>query len=224
MSVSPSGPRFGTHSSGRQGSRTLISPRENRVSTAARPTVSGYLPIKSVDPPGIEPGSPACRAGVVPLDHEPAVIVDRPGNRTPISWLQGQVSSRWTSQPIESRGPSGNRTRSPSLPRTCAAATPTDRLSSVIPAGIEPALSCMSRRRLRRWTTGSLFSDQGGSRTHRHEALDLAAMPICVPGRGGSGSCTGHRGSGVSRLMRPGRAYAHAQVAGPGIEPGTPAL
>lgn len=25
-------------------------------------------------------------------------------------------------------------------------------------------------------------SDQGGSRTHRHEALDLAAVPICVPG------------------------------------------
>src|SRR2546427_13299875 len=25
----------------------------------------------SVDPPGIEPGSPVCRTGVVPLDHEP---------------------------------------------------------------------------------------------------------------------------------------------------------
>ena len=24
-----------------------------------------------VDPPGVEPGSPACRAGVVPLDHKP---------------------------------------------------------------------------------------------------------------------------------------------------------
>src|SRR5580693_2849589 len=43
---------------------------ENRISRAARPTVSGYLP--SVDPPGIEPGFPVCRTGVVPLDHEPA--------------------------------------------------------------------------------------------------------------------------------------------------------
>jgi hypothetical protein len=43
---------------------------ENRLSRAARPTVSGYLP--SVDPPGIEPGSPVCRTGVVPLDHEPS--------------------------------------------------------------------------------------------------------------------------------------------------------
>src|ERR1019366_8288698 len=42
---------------------------ENRLSRAARPTVSGYLP--SMDPPGIEPGFPVCRAGVVPLDHEP---------------------------------------------------------------------------------------------------------------------------------------------------------
>src|SRR4051812_48996562 len=25
-------------------------------------------------------------------------------------------------------------------------------------------------------------SDRGGSRTHRHEALDLIALPVCVPG------------------------------------------
>ena len=37
----------------------------------------------------------------------------------------------------------------------------------------------------------------GGSRTHRHEALDLAAFPVCVPGR---------------------------QVAGPGVAPGRPGL
>ena len=59
-------------------------------------------------------------------------------------------------------GPSGSRTRSPSLPRTCAAGTPTDHVSQVIPAGIEPALSCMSRRRLRRWTTGSLSVTEVG--------------------------------------------------------------
>ena len=26
-----------------------------------------------------------------------------------------------------------------------------------------------------------LLSDQGGSRTHKHEALDLVALPVCVP-------------------------------------------
>src|SRR3972149_8610933 len=45
MSVSPSGQLSIAHS-GRQGSRTLISTKENRVSSAARPTVSGYLPIQ----------------------------------------------------------------------------------------------------------------------------------------------------------------------------------
>ena len=67
------------------------------------------------------------------------------------------------------RGPSGNRTRSPSLPRTCASGTPTDHFARVIPAGIELALSCRPRlrrgarrRRLRRWTTGSLSVTEAG--------------------------------------------------------------
>lgn len=65
---------------------------ENRVSSAVRPTVSGYLPNQprverredccgsfpldshlstSVDPPGIEPGSLACKAGILPLNDRP---------------------------------------------------------------------------------------------------------------------------------------------------------
>jgi hypothetical protein len=80
------------------------------------------------------------------------LIVDRPGNRTPISWLQARCLPVGPAAQV-SRGPSGNRTRSPSLPRRCAAGTPTDL--RVIPAGVEPALSCTSRRRLRHWTTGS---------------------------------------------------------------------
>ena len=78
---------------------------------------------RSVDPPGIEPGFPVCRTGVLPLDDEP--ISGPPGSRTPITWVQTKRP------PIEraahfARGPSGNRTRSPSLPRRCAAGTPTD--------------------------------------------------------------------------------------------------
>src|SRR6185295_6799371 len=55
-------------SSGRQGSRTLIS--VGRTALAERPG-QPYPATFQVDPPGIEPGFPACRAGVVPLDHEP---------------------------------------------------------------------------------------------------------------------------------------------------------
>ena len=91
-------------SSGRQGSRTLISVSENRLSRAARPTVSGYLPsvdregvapssrvqdrrrpvgpaAQSVIPDGLEPSLPGCRPGVVaagPRDHRSS----RGGNRT----------------------------------------------------------------------------------------------------------------------------------------------
>ena len=168
------------------------------------------IQVLPVDPPGIEPGSPACRAGVVPLDHRPAVAVDRMGVEPITPTLQ------------ESVAPSVHA--SPCLPEVRPGIEPGPRpyhgrvlpehlqtVASVIPAGIEPALSCTSRRRLRRWTTGSsCHSDRGGTRTHRHEALDLAAMPICVPGRGGSGSRTRQ-----SRLMRPGRAYAHPQLQAP---------
>src|SRR5207342_279318 len=57
-------------SSGRQGSRTLIS--VGRTAFPERPGQPYPATFHSVDPPGIEPGSPACRTGVVPLDHEPA--------------------------------------------------------------------------------------------------------------------------------------------------------
>ena len=61
---------------------------ENRLSRAARPTVSGYLP--SVDPPGIEPGFPVCRTGVVPLDHEPIPFSGPRGSRTLISGVRSR--------------------------------------------------------------------------------------------------------------------------------------
>ena len=57
-------------SSGRQGSRTLIS--VGRTALAERPGQPYPATFHSVDPPGIEPGFPVCQTGVVPLDHEPA--------------------------------------------------------------------------------------------------------------------------------------------------------
>ena len=50
-----------------------------------------------------------------------------PGNRTPITWVQAKRLPVGPAPHIV-RGPSGNRTRSPSLPRTCAAGTLTDHV------------------------------------------------------------------------------------------------
>jgi hypothetical protein len=45
--------------------------------------------LASVEPPGIEPGFPVCRTGVVPLDHGP--VSGPPGSRTP-----GTAAKRWS--------------------------------------------------------------------------------------------------------------------------------
>ena len=66
----------------------------------------------------------------------------------------------------------------------------------VIPDGIEPSLSCMSRRRLRRWTTGSSSVTEAG--------IEPAKSPGSRPDRF---ACL---------RTRP-------QVAGPGVAPGSQA-
>ena len=122
--------------------------------------------------------------------------VDRPGNRTPISSVQarhlpvGRAAHVFNQRSVWELNPVFRHTKA-----ACSLSTyrPKCFRIAVIPDGIEPSLSCMSRRRLRRWTTGS-SSDRGGRRTHRHEALDLIALPVCVPG--------------------------HFAVAGPGVAPG----
>ena len=113
---------------------------------------------------GIEPRSPGCKPGIFPLD-EPPIFCQR---------------SVWELNPV--------------FRLTTAACSHSTYRPRVIPDGIEPSLSWLSPRRLRRWTTGSVVSDRGGSRTHRHEALYLIALPVCVPG--------------------------HVSVAGPGVAPG----
>ena len=56
----------------------------------ARRSASGYLPY-SVDPPRIELGSPPrSRRRSSRWTMSPYRSVDRPGNRTPISWLQAR--------------------------------------------------------------------------------------------------------------------------------------
>jgi hypothetical protein len=85
----------------------------------------------SVDRPGIEPGFPPRQGGVFPLDHQPVVFQWTAGESNPSHRpCKGQSPPTACRPSLLSRGPSGNRTRSPSLPRTCAAGTPTDHFSS----------------------------------------------------------------------------------------------
>ena len=148
-----------------------------------------------MDPLGIEPRFLACRASVVPFDHEPMIGVDRMGIEPNAPTLQKSVAP-WN-MPARNRVvafalrsvATGDCARLKVRPGIEPGLRPyhgrvrpkhlqTNRYR-VIPDGVEPSLSWMSTRRLNRWTTRS--SDQGGSRTHKHEALDLAALPICVP-------------------------------------------
>ena len=150
-----------------------------RFSKPARRAVSGYLPYVSVDPLGIEPRFPACRAGVVPLDHEPLCGVDRKGIEPFTPTLQESVA------PLEHASPSLQEVR-PGIepgPRPYHRRVQPKHLQTiflmllhitdwhlitvrqanrssistvkVIPDGVEPSLSWVSSRRLSRWTTGS---------------------------------------------------------------------
>ena len=142
---------------------------EIRVSNAARQTVIRLPSVSSVDRRGIEPRLPGCKPSVFPLDQ----------------------------RPVYPRGPFGNRTRSSSLPRRRAAGTPTDHFASVIPDGVEPSLSWLSPRRLRRWTTGSSslsVTEVGVEPT----GTRLSTSPLCQ--------------------------FAYPLVAGPGVAPGGPGL
>src|SRR5262245_37030914 len=97
-----------------------------RFSKPARRAISGYLPYP----------------------------VDRPGNRTPIAWLQarhlpvGRAAHVFNQRSVCGIERAPPRSGGPSaLPRRRAVSAPTDQivLVAVIPDGIEPSLSCMSR-------------------------------------------------------------------------------
>ena len=125
------------------------SPEGNRVSTAARPTVSGYLP--SVETVGIEPTA-VC--------------------------LQDRLATLGTCAPNNSPG----WDRTTALPRIRGAPFRSTTGLSSCGGRIRTGVGRLMRPR---WNLFSspLRSDQGGSRTHKHQALDLTAMPVRVPGQ-----------------------------------------
>ena len=135
--------------------------------------------------------------GVFPLDHRARVIFSGPpGNRTPIALM---VQTK--------RLPVGPAARI--IKRSVRELNPVFLLTEEVccrehlqtifqsdPGWIRTIIVFLVVTQASLPLDHGIISDRGGSRTHRHEALDLAAMPICVPG----------------------------QVAGPGVAPGGPGL
>ena len=117
------------------------------------------------------------RAGVVPLDHEPVRISGPAGESNPDFLVAKPGVFPLDQQPIYlSEVRPGIE---PGLPPYRGGVLPKHlqtNFASVIPDGIEPSLSWMSPRRLRRWTTGSVVSDRGGSRTHKITRLSTSSL------------------------------------------------
>jgi hypothetical protein len=128
--------------------------RGNRLSRTARRTVSDYLPFEWThreSNPGLRPAEPVSfRWTMGPSFFDCAQWTA--GESNPDLRRAMPASSRWTSSPVEKKnwsgnripmlrvpsrerirpsrshkGPPENRTRSPSLPKRCAAGTPADR-------------------------------------------------------------------------------------------------
>ena len=100
---------------------------EARISSAARRTVSGYLPF--VCKWTHRESNPDCQSAELESSRwtmSPRFQVDLMGVEPTTPTLQGSVASSGMQAHPEVGG--GNRTRSPSLPRRYAAGTPTDHL------------------------------------------------------------------------------------------------
>ena len=102
---------------------------------------------------GIEPRLPGCKPGVFPLDQRPVVSCER-SVRELNPALVLTTDACGRNTYRPSSDPGWSRTIA--LLRVMQASSPLDY---------------------------GINSDQGGSRTHKHEALDLAALPVCVPSR-----------------------------------------
>jgi hypothetical protein len=184
----------------RQGGALPLGDEPERQSARIDSFRSAPARVPKVDRRGVEPRSPACDTGVVPLDQQPVrtrIELDRPGSRTPISWLQARCHPVRPAARVSdpSRGPPESRTRSASLQERDAPGTPADHcrrrsMNRVVPEGIEPPFPLCKRgvvavgpRDVEFTRRRSRSNSTGGSRTHRHQTLSLTAMPVRVPCR-----------------------------------------
>ena len=112
----------------------------------------------SVDRRGVEPRFPGCKPGVFPLDQQPILSFQQRSVRelNPVFRLTKEVCGRNTYRPVHRSDPGWSRTIA--FLGVTQASSPLDHgiVSSVTEVGVEPT---------------------------NHEALDLVALPVCVPGR-----------------------------------------
>jgi hypothetical protein len=162
-----------------------------RLSTALSPPIASASVI-AVDPPGIEPGSSVRRTDVLPLDDRPIFRVETVGIEPTTNCLQGSLAAPWYMRPHSSDQRSARELNPDFFPTTEACGPNTCRPSGrnvlsrrlpnrVIPDGLEPSSpGCEPAASTLEHGTNS---SRGGTRTHRRQALDLTAVPICVLGR-----------------------------------------
>ena len=169
---------------------------------------SRWTMTPSVERRGIEPRLPGCKPSVFPLDQRPVVLKRSVQELNPVFRLTTAACCRNTYRPIL-------------FPATAFALHPRKLGGlSCFPAGIEPALSCMSGRRLRHWTTGSLVTEVGveptkSPRSQRDRFASLRTRPWRVRGShpavgtyeaplgaGPPASCRSRYRAGLTGLMK----------------------
>jgi hypothetical protein len=148
-----------------------------------------------MDRRGVEPRSPACDAGVVPLDQQPVNAV---------------------APHVHPKGPPENRTRSPSLPRRCAAGTPADRLPGSRPGRTRTCAILLVRQASSPLDDGTRFGrvarvgfDPTGTRLSTWPRCQLAYRAV------NTDSCGSGSRTSASERMKLGRAPAHPQSQAP---------
>jgi hypothetical protein len=138
------------------------------ISSEARRTVSGYLPLLDrtprMDGRGVEPRSPGCKPGIFPLDQPPIERESSPRESNPRLPDVSRAPCRWT-------------------------------------RGREP------------------IHGRDGSRTHRHQPLMLAALPVCLPGR--QGKLRAWESNHITRAYEARMSTGPPAIPGPGLEPGS---
>ncbi len=179
MSVSPSS-RLRT--SGRQGSRTLITRRWHAL--AVRPGKPYPATFRKqrlrVDRKGIEPFHRLCKSQSPPWNmpaHLCLTITQRSVRElNPVFIHTTDACCRNTYRPFV----------------------------LVITDGIEPSVSCLSRRRLSRWTTRSCFRPSSRDRSRTCKITSLSCLPLCLFAYSTFASSGSGGRTRRSWLMRPG--------------------
>jgi hypothetical protein len=134
-----------------------------------------------VDRRGFAPRFPTCEAGVLLLDEQPNSSSGDDGNRTHPSLFARQTRRPLVHAPPQAnsdKGPPGDRTRSSSLPKRRAAATPADQPRGTFGVGGRqsaraPGLSLPPTADV------PPDSSRGGNRTHNHFTR-LSTWPLCL--------------------------------------------